>query len=143
MDGRDRPLAVTLTPGQAGDNPQLLPLLEAIALKTGRPGRPRKRPEHLVADRAYSHPSTRALLRRRGIAHSIPEKSDQRAYRARRGSRGGRPPNFDPERYKQQNLVERCFNRLKQLRALATRYAQRASLYRALVVIACALIWLK
>ena len=112
-------------------------------MRTGRPGRPRKRPEHLVADRAYSHNSTRALLRRRGIAHSIPEKSDQRAYRARRGSQGGRPPNFDTERYKERNLVERCFNRLKQHRALATRYAKRASLYRALVVIACALIWLK
>lgn len=143
MDGRGRPLSLTITEGQAGDNPQLLPLLEAIALRTGRPGRPRKRPEHLVADRAYSHPSTRALLRRRGIAHSIPEKSDQRAHRARRGSHGGRPPNFDREKYRQRNLVERCFNRLKQHRALATRYAKRASLYRALVVIACALIWLK
>jgi transposase len=39
--------------------------------------------------------------------------------------------------------VERCFNRLKQFRALATRYAKRAQLYRALVVLACILIWLK
>lgn len=143
MDGKGRPLAVPLTPGQGGDNPQLLPLLEAIAFKTGKPGRPRKRPEHLVADRAYSHNSTRALLRQRGIPHSIPERSDQRAYRARRGSSGGRPPNFDREKYRERNLVERCFNRLKQHRAMATRYAKRASLYRALVVIACVLIWLK
>jgi transposase len=143
VDGKGRPLAVTLTPGQAGDNPQLLPLLEAIALRTGQPGRPRKRPDHVVADRAYSHPSTRAALRRRHIPHSIPEKSDQRAYRLRRGSRGGRPPNFDRDKYKERNLVERCFNRLKQHRALATRYAKRASLYRALVLIACILIWLK
>ncbi|HEX2155764.1 MAG TPA: IS5/IS1182 family transposase, partial [Actinomycetes bacterium] len=39
--------------------------------------------------------------------------------------------------------VERCFNRLKQNRALATRYAKRAALYRALVVIAAIRIWLK
>ena len=144
VDGRGRPLAVTVTPGQAGDNPQLLPLLDAIAIKTtSGPGRPRKRPDHLVADRAYSHPSTRAALRRRGIAHSIPEKSDQRAYRTRRGAHGGRPPNFDQDKYRERNLVERCFNRLKQHRALATRYAKRASLYRALIVIAATLIWLK
>jgi transposase len=143
VDGKGRPLSLTLTEGQAGDNPQLLPLLDAIALRSGRPGRPRKRPDHVVADRAYSHPSTRRALRRRGIAHSIPEKSDQRAYRLRRGSSGGRPPSFDRDKYQERNLVERCFNRLKQHRALATRYAKRASLYRALAVIACALIWLK
>lgn len=143
VDNRGRPLALTLTEGQAGDNPQLLPLLDAIALRTGRPGRPRKRPDHVVADRAYAHPSTRRALRRRGIGATIPEKSDQVAHRARRGSRGGRPPNFDRDKYRDRNVVERCFNRLKQHRALATRYAKRASLYRALAVIACTLIWLK
>lgn len=143
MDNKGRPLALTITEGQAGDNPQLMPLLDAIALKTGRPGRPRKTPEHLVADRAYAHPVTRRALRRRGIAHTIPEKSDQIARRATKGSRGGRPPNFDAGKYRDRNVVERCFNRLKQRRALATRYAKRASLYRALAVIACTLIWLK
>ncbi len=143
MDGKGRPLAVTLTEGQGGDNPQLLALLDAISVPTGRPGRPRKRPDHLIADKAYSHPSTRAALRRRRIAHSIPERSDQRDHRARRGSAGGGPPAFDKALYKERNRVERCFNRLKQFRAFATRYAKRAQLYRALVLIACILIWLK
>ena len=40
-------------------------------------------------------------------------------------------------------MVERCFGRLKQFRALATRYAKRAALYRALIVIAAIRIWLK
>ena len=142
-DGRGRPLTIRLTEGQAGDNPQLLPLLDALCWRTGRPGRPRTRPDRVVADRAYSHRSTRAALRRRGIAHTIPEKSDQQACRARQGSRGGRPPAFDRETYRQRNVVERCVNRLKQNRALATRYAKRASLYRALVVIAAIRIWLK
>jgi transposase len=132
-----------LTEGQAGDNPQLVPLLDALCWRTGRPGRPRRRPDRVVADRAYSHRSTRAELRRRGIPHTIPEKSDQRAWRTRQGSRGGRPPVFDREAYRQRNVVERCFNRLKQNRALATRYAKRAALYRALVVIAAIRIWLK
>ncbi|MGW3811484.1 transposase, partial [Micromonospora sp. NPDC005113] len=44
--------------------------------------------------------------------------------------------------YKKRNVVERCFNRLKQWRDLATRYAKRASLYRASLVLIAAIIWL-
>ncbi len=112
-------------------------------MPTGGPGRPRKRPDHLVADRAYSHPSTRAALRRRGIGHTIPERADQQAHRRRRGCAGGRPPALHAEHYQGRNLVERCVNRLKQYRALATRYAKRAELYRGLVVLASILIWLQ
>jgi transposase len=143
VDARGRPRTLRLTEGQAGDNPQLLPLLDDLIWRTGRPGRPRTRPDLVVADKAYSHPSTRAALRRRGIGCAIPEKSDQKARRAAKGSRGGRPPGFDREAYRARNLVERCFNRLKQNRALATRYAKRAVLYRALIVIAAIRIWLK
>ena len=102
-------------------------------------GRPRKRPDHLVGDKAYSYPSCRRLLRRRGIPHTIPQRSDQRA---RRASRPGRPLGFDRARYRGRNVVERCFNRLKQFRAVATRYDKRAVNYRAMVVIASLLIWL-
>jgi transposase len=96
-----------------------------------------------VADRAYSHPSTRAALRRRGIRHTIPERSDQEQRRVDRGRAGGRRPTFDPFRYRDCNLVERCFNQLKQWRAVAARYAKRAALYRALLVIAATMSWLK
>src|SRR5918993_3886627 len=116
VDGRGRPLSVLLSPGQAGDNPQLLPLLDSVRVPRRGPGRPRRRPEHLIADRAYSHPSTRAALRGRGIAHTIPERVDQIDLRRRRSSAGGRPPAFNPEIYRRRNVVERCFNRLKQWR---------------------------
>ena len=142
VDGRGLPMSVVLTPGQAGDNPQLLPLLDAIRVPRLGSGRPRKRPKHLIADKAYSHPSTRRALRRRGIGHTIPEKSDQQAHRAKRGSAGGRPPKFDRDRYKQRNVVERCFNRLKQFRALATRYAKRAAYYRATLLLVSAVLWI-
>jgi transposase len=39
-------------------------------------------------------------------------------------------------------VVERCFNRLKHLRAVATRFEKRAVNYRAMVVIASLLTWL-
>jgi transposase len=113
VDGRGLPMSIILTPGQAGDNPQLLPLLDQIAVGRDGPGRPRRRPERVLADKAYSHPSTRAALRSRGIAFTSPEKSDQIARRKAKGSRRGRPPAFDPERYADRNVVERCFNRLK------------------------------
>lgn len=102
--------AIILTPGQSGDNPQLLPLLDQVAVRRDGPGRPRKRPEQVLADKAYSHPSTRAALRRRGIGFTSPEKTDQIARRAAKGSRGGRPPAFDPQLSAERNVVERCFN---------------------------------
>ncbi|MBB5957355.1 transposase [Saccharothrix tamanrassetensis] len=53
-------------------------------------------------------------MRTRRIAFTCPERKDQVARRAALSPRGGRPPAFDEERYKQRNVVERCFNRLKQ-----------------------------
>jgi transposase len=143
VDGRGRPLSVLISPGQAGDNPYLFPALDAIAVHYGGPGRPRKRPDLLLADKGYAHDSTRAALRRRKIRHAIPERRDQQARRAAKGTRGGRPPAFDAQAYKQRNVVERCFNRLKQWRDLATRYAKRAAIYRASLVLIAALIWLR
>lgn len=136
-------MSIILTPGQAGDNPQLLPLLDQVAVGRDGPGRPRKRPERVLADKAYSHPSTRAAMRGRGISFTSPEKSDQIARRQAKGSRGGRPPRFDPEIYAERNVVERCFNRLKQFRALATRYAKRVAYYRSEIIIAAIVLWLR
>lgn len=89
--------------------------------RTG-PGRPRVRPAHLLGDKGYSSKAIRAWLRRHGIGHTIPERADPVRNRARRGSRGGRPPRFDKDPYKQRNVAERCFNRLKQWRGIATRH---------------------
>ena len=72
MDWRGRPLSILLTGGQAGDNPQLLNLLDAIAVHDGGRGRPRKRPDMLIADKGYAHDRTREALRRRRIRHTIP-----------------------------------------------------------------------
>lgn len=136
-------MAILLTPGQSGDNPQLLPLLDHITVRGSGPGRARSRPDRVVADKAYSHPRTRAALRRRRIAFTSPERDDQIMRRRSKGSRGGRPPAFDPDAYAGRNVVERCFNRLKQFRGLATRYAKRAAYYRAEIVIAATILWLR
>src|SRR3954452_18208817 len=95
VDGYRLPLSLVLTGGHAGDNPQLTVLLDRLSVARPGPGRPRSRPEHLLADKAYSHPSTRRELRRRRIPHTIPERRDQKAQRAAKGAAGGRPPTFD------------------------------------------------
>lgn len=108
-----------------------------------RVGRPRTRPARILADKAYSIKAIRADLRRRGIKATIPEKTDQQANRRRRGSAGGRPPAFDRERYRERNTVERAINKLKQFRAVATRYDKREFMYRATIDIATIKIWLR
>ncbi len=67
----------------------------------------------------------------------IPEKRDQTAHRAKKGSHGGRPPRFDAELYRDRNVIERAFNRLKGWRGVATRYDKHARNYRAGVILAC------
>jgi transposase len=131
-----------VNPGQAGDNPQLLPLLDAICSKTPGPGRARKRPDVLIADKGYARDPTRRELRRR-IRHTIPERIDQIARRAAKGSTGGRPPALDRGTYRHRNVVERCFNRLRQWRDLASRFAKRVTIRRSCLVLIAALIWLR
>lgn len=115
--------------------------METIRVPRIGPGRPRVRPDHVLGDKGYSSKAIRTWLRRRGIAHTIPERADQIRNRAHRGSRGGRPPAFDREAYKHRNVVERCFNRLKQWRGIATRYDKTAESYEAAVTLASLLMW--
>jgi transposase len=125
-------LVLTLTAGQAGDNPQLQVLIIRHTDDGGRGFR-------LLADKAYSHDSTRTYLRENRIAHTIPERSDQIARRKAKGSRGGRPPGFDQSRYRHRNTVERGFNRLKHWRAIATRYDKYALTFLGGVTLAAAI----
>ena len=59
------------------------------------------------------------------------------------GSRGRRPPAFDQALYRGRHVIERCFNRLKQFRDLATRYAKRTAYFRAEILQAATVLWLR
>ncbi|WP_216918030.1 IS5 family transposase [Nocardia noduli] len=138
-----RVLAMLITAGQAGDSPQFVAVLDAIEVaRTGR-GRARKRPDRVLADKAYSSRGNRDWLRRHGIAATIAVPSDQARHRRNRGSAGGRPPAFDPVRYRDRNVVERGINQIKQHRAVATRYDKLAVRYLATIHIAAINQWLR
>ncbi|WP_370531640.1 IS5 family transposase [Streptomyces hydrogenans] len=140
-DGHARPLALRVSAGQAGDAPAFEVVMAGIRVPRSGPGRPRTRPDAVLADRAYSSRAIREHLRRRGIRAVIPQPADQIGHRLRRGRAGGRPPGFDAEAYKQRNAVERCINRLKQWRGLAMRTDKLAIAYQAALHLAAILMW--
>lgn len=140
-DGKGRPLSVVLTPGQRHESTQLETVLDSVRVPKppGKPGRPRKLPEIVLADRGYSFPACRLYLRNKGVPHIIPERKDQKRHRA---EHPGRKPNFDRDLYAARNVVERCVNKLKRWRAIATLYDKRAVNYRAAIIVASLVIWL-
>ncbi|WP_063731098.1 IS5 family transposase [Streptomyces sp. RTd22] len=142
-EGGLRPLSLLVTPGQWGDAPQMITILERIHVPRPAGGRARTRPDHLSGDKAYSSRRNRRYLRRRQIRHTIPERRDQRAHRRRRGSNGGRPTGFDAYRYARRNEVERLINRLKISRAVAMRFDKRAYVFHGTVTVASLRLWLR
>lgn len=140
-DGKGRALAFILTPGQTADTSMLTATLEEIRVP-GAAGRPRSRPDRVIADKCYPSRANRAWLRQRGIASTIPERDDQIAHRRKKP---GRPIDFGDqqrERYHGRNVVERCFNKLKQWRGIAMRSDKIARNYHASLCLAATLHWL-
>lgn len=142
-DGKGRPLGWVLTGGNVNDTTMMTTVLEHIRVPRTAAGRPRTRPDRVLADKGYPSKSNRAWLRQRGIAATIPERDDQIAHRRKKP---GRPIDFGDDqktRYRGRNVVERCFNKLKQWRGIAMRSDKTARSYRAAISLAATLIWIK
>ena len=120
VDALGNPLAFLLTPGQAHD------LAGADALL------PQMAADLLIADRAFDA-DERVLQRLAAAGKSavIPPRPNR-----------VRPRQFDRELYKERHLIENFFCKLKQFRAIATRYDKTARNFLAAVHLAAAIIWL-
>ena len=121
-----------LTAGQRQEATQVPALLERGAVKRPGRGRPRVRPDRASGDKGYTGQPIRTYLRQRGIGAVIPRRRNE----ARRGTR------FDRDADRERHRIEGLINRLKQHRAIATRYEKLEVTYHALLTIACILLWL-
>ena len=129
VDRNGVPLALRLSVANAHDATQLIPLVDAIPAiirSRGRPGRPRKRPAKLHADKAYDSSDLRRALRARGITPRV----------ARRGI------DSNERLGRHRWVVERSLAWLLGYRRLGVRYERRADLLQGLLHLACALICL-
>ena len=119
MDGRGLPLRIVLTAGQASDKAAVPALIAGLA-----PAR------HLVADRGYDARAILDLVAAWGGSAHIPTQRDRKLQRS-----------VDPAIYRQRNLIERFFNKLKHFRRIATRFDKLARNFLAAVLLASTRIW--
>lgn len=123
-DASGLPLAITLTGGNRNDVTQLLPLVDGVIPVTGKVGRPRRRPDLLLADRGYDHDKYRRELWARGIKPLI----------ARRGEGNG--SGLGTQRW----VVERSFTWLHQFRRLRIRWERDPDQHLAFMHLACTIV---
>ena len=107
-----------LTGGQVHDATQAIPLLTGI------------KATHVIGDKGYDSDRIREFAEQQGIVAVIPARSNRKS-----------PRQYDEELYKQRNVIERTFNRLKHWRRIATRYDRRSSYFLASLYLVAALIW--
>jgi transposase len=120
-DGFGRAVAFIVAPGQAHELPHALPLLDRL------PGVPK----WVVGDRGYASHAFRQHIRERGARPAIPSKRNE-------------APVACPEWiYNNRNMVERLWARLKEWRAVATRYEKTASSFMGILHLAATLDWIK
>ncbi len=120
VDAEGRPVRIILTPGQAHDGTAAGALLTDL-----EPG------ATLLADRAYDSDAIREQAQEQGVWANIPPKRNRKRTFA-----------FSEWVYRQRNLVERFFNKLKQFRAIATRYDKTARNFLAAIYLAASVVWL-
>lgn len=119
VDGEGLPIRITLSAGQASDKEAAVTLIQSLT-----------RTRDLVADRGYDARSLIDLAAARGTRAHIPTQKDRRQQRS-----------IDPRLYRERNLVERFFNKLKHFRRVATRFDKLARNFLAAVLLASIRLW--
>ena len=119
VDALGNPIRLLLTAGQASEHGQ------ANALIDGFPA------EYVLADKGYDSDEFVKTIKEMGAAAVIPPRKNRNHLRG-----------YDQEIYKERNLVERLFQKLKQFRRIATRYERLARNYQSMLYLAASLVWL-
>lgn len=115
VDAFGRPSRLMLTHGQRGDAPLALALLEGLSPRRG------------LADKAYDSNALRTLIAGSGAEAVILCNPTRK-----------QPIPYDFKAYKIRNTIERCFNKLKHFRRIATRFDRRAIHFLSFIQIAAA-----
>lgn len=121
VDASGLPVRLLITPGQASDKAAVAALLDGL-----RPA------ADTVADRGYDAEAVVQMIAAHGSRPHIPTQRDRNRQRS-----------VPPELYRQRNLVERFFNKLKHFRRIATRYDKLARNFLAAIAIASSRLWIR
>ena len=131
-DGGGMPLANRTTPANGDERAQVLPLLDAVKIRTGKRGRPRKRLHVIATDKGYDAKALRQQLRKRGIRAQIPK----RVWKTKKSR--GRPIKKVVPRFQ----AERTFAWFqKKYRRLVVRWERIAACFEAFLALATVHIW--
>jgi transposase len=128
-----------LSSGAAYDGAYFHPLLAEVSIAQKK-GRPRTKPEEIVADKAYGATALRSKLRKRGIRGMIAEK---RLPAARKRRKKGPHYRFDKDTYKKRAIIEQQIGWLKEQRRMSNRYEKLAVSFLALIKLAFIRVYLK
>ena len=135
VEKKGLPLSALVTPANADERQQVFPLLEKVKARTGKRGRPKKRPKTLAADKGYDSRKLRQALRRRGIRPEIP----RRKWKGRK-----QPPGRKLVKRVARFVVERTFAWLqRKFRRLVVRWERLEVCFDAFVHVAIIMIWLQ
>ncbi len=118
-DAAGRPMRFVVTGGQVNDCTQADLLLENVQT------------EHVIADKGYDTEKVLGRVEELGALAVIPPRSNRKVRRE-----------YDRELYKERNLIERAFNKLKRFRRIATRYDRKAVYFESFLYLAASLMWL-
>ena len=131
-EGRGMPLANRVTLAKGDERAQVVPLLDAVKVHTGKRGRPRKRLKVLATEKGYDAKALRQQLRKRGIRAQIPK----RVWKTKKNR--GRPIKKVVPRFQ----AERTFAWFqKKYRRLVVRWERIAACFEAFLALATVHIW--
>jgi hypothetical protein len=131
-DAAGMPLSTRTTPAHGDERAQVMPLLDALHVRTGTRGRPRKRFKVLATDQGYDAQELRRRLRKRGIRPQIP----QRVWKHRKPR--GRPRKKDVPRVQAERTLA-WFQR--KYRRLVVRWERLAACFNAFLAMAMMHMW--